>query len=127
MDHKTKQFIEHLNQFFEDRDWKQFHSPKNIIMDLCSEIGELTDHFRWLTEEESFNPGNMEEVKDEIGDIFMMLLYLIDRLGVDPLEAAQNKLKKLALKYPAELCRGRKDKYHAYETAANATTSPDMN
>lgn len=119
---QRKEFLKDLDSFFEERDWKQFHSPKNLIMDLCSEIGELCDHFRWLTEEESYTPPNKGAIEDEVGDIYMMLVYLSEKLGIDPEAAARQKLKKLGEKYPSALCRGRRDKYHAYKNPESNRT-----
>ncbi|MBS0648824.1 MAG: nucleotide pyrophosphohydrolase [Verrucomicrobia bacterium] len=109
---RLKMFLQKLHSFYEERDWKQFHSPKNISMGVASEAGELVQIFRFLTESESaqLNPKLLELVRDEIGDIFIFLSYLADILGIDVIEAAQDKLAQAAKKYPAELCRGIKDK-----------------
>ena len=80
-------------------------------MDLGSEVGELLDHFRWLTEEESYHPEKISEIKDEIGDIFLTLHNLAGKLGVDPLEAAQDKLRKMEERYPLSLSKGNARKY----------------
>ena len=105
-----------LLAFYQERAWEQFHSPKNIAMNLACEVGELIEPFRWLTEQQSeeLNIEALEEVKDEIGDVFMMLVYLAHKLGIDPLEASQNKLVKIGQKYPADLSRGKILKYTAY-------------
>lgn len=102
--------IEHL---YGERNWMQFHSPKNLVMDLTSEVGELAELFRWLTEEESYikEPKALDAVRDEIGDVLNTLLYLANRLGIDPLEAANQKLDKLALKYPVDKAHGKRIKY----------------
>src|SRR4051812_18246355 len=96
----SAEFVGTMRKFFEDRDWDKFHSPKNLVMDLGSEVGELLDHFRWLTEEESYNPPKLDAIKDEIGDIFIVLHAIADKLGLDPLTAAQDKFLKLEKKYP---------------------------
>ena len=110
-------FLEKLHQFNKERDWEQFHSPKNLAMDLATEVGELLEHFRWVTEEESYalDPKTLDAVRDEIGDVFKAILYLSDKLGIDPLQAASDKLEKVGKKYPAEKCRGKVSKYTAYE------------
>lgn len=113
-----QEFVDKLNHFFECRDWKQFHSPKNLVMALSSEVGELADHFRWLSEQESFDPPNRAEVKDEIGDAYIMLGYLADRLGIDLLEAGRDKLHKIESRYPESLSRGKRLKYTAYPDQA---------
>ena len=109
---RLKIFLQRLHQFFEERDWKQFHSPKNIVMGVASETGELVQIFRFLTEAESsqLDPKTAQLVKDEIADVFIFLSYLADILGMDVIEAAHAKLDKNGKKYPAELCRGRKEK-----------------
>lgn len=112
-----EQFLTKLKSFFRERNWEQFHSPKNLAMDLASEMGELLDHFRWLTEEQSYKPPKVDEVRDEIGDIYIVFHYLADRLGIDPLEAAEQKLKKIAKKYPVATSRGSSLKYS--DDAAN--------
>lgn len=100
--------IETLNAFYAERDWQKFHSPKNLCMDIASEVGEIMDHFRWLSEEESahLSDEKLAEVKDEIGDVFMVLVYLAHRLGIDPVQASFDKLEKIGRKYPANLCKG---------------------
>lgn len=113
-----EQLKNEIRNFYEERDWKQFHSPKNVVMDLASEVGELLDHFRWLTEAESYRPKNLEEVREELGDVFISLLNLSDRLGVDIVEAARKKLNKTSERYPVEKCRGKATKYTAYESTS---------
>jgi len=112
MTDRLKNFIQRLNAFYEERDWKQFHSPKNLSMGVASEAGELLQIFRFLTEDESakLDPKTVEQVQDEIGDVFIFLVKLADALGLDAIELAHRKLDKAAKKYPAELCRGKKDK-----------------
>jgi len=108
--------LEEMLSFYHKRDWEQFHSPKNLVMDLASEIGELVELFRWLKEEESYHldPQTFEEVRDEIADVFKTLLYLSHKLGIDPLQASSDKLVKMEQKYPAEACRGKSLKYTHY-------------
>lgn len=115
--HPQRQLIDELLAFYKARDWDQFHSPKNLVTDLASEVGELLEPFRWLTEQQSYclSEKVKEEVRDEIGDVFAVLVYLSYKLGIDPLEAAQDKLLKTGLKYPVEKCKGKALKYTAYE------------
>lgn len=112
-----EELLSKLLQFYKERDWEQFHSPKNLVLDLASEVGELADPFRWITEKQSYqlDPKIFEEVKDEIADIFKAILYLSHKLGIDPIQAASQKIDKMSKKYPAEACRGKCDKYTAYE------------
>lgn len=113
------QVLESLLAFYRDRDWEQFHSPKNLVMDLASEVGELLDLFRWMTEEGSYHPdpATLQEIRDEVADVFKAILYLSHKLKIDPIEAAYQKFQKLAQKYPADQCRGKSLKYTAYENA----------
>lgn len=115
---EISEFAQQLHQFFDEREWDKFHSPKNMVMNLGVEVGELTEHFRWISESASYlkEPSPvLEEVKDEIGDVFITLVHLSQLLGIDPLKAAKDKLTKIGQKYPAEICRGRCDKYTVYE------------
>ena len=105
-----------LRKFAEERDWNQFHSPKNLCMALMVEVAELMEHFQWLTEAQS---GNLDAEKksvvaEELADILLYLVRLSDKLGVDLPEAAVHKLKKNAEKYPADRVRGNSKKYSDY-------------
>ena len=112
-----KELIEKIRQFREERDWDQYHSPKNLAMALMVEVGELAEHFQWLTQEESGNlsPEKLEKIKDEIGDIMIYLANLADKLGVDPVAAAHNKVEKNRGKYSVEKVTGKSLKYSEYE------------
>jgi NTP pyrophosphatase (non-canonical NTP hydrolase) len=105
-----------LRGFTRDRDWHQFHSPKNLSMALAVEAAELLEHFQWLTEEQSraVDPEKLAEIKDEIGDVLIYLVRLADELGIDPLEAANQKLDKNERKYPADKVKGKALKYDEY-------------
>jgi dCTP diphosphatase len=109
---QLKEFLEKLNAFYTEREWNQFHSPKNLSMGVASEAGELLQIFRFLTEAESaqLDPKTLELVQDEIGDVFIFLAKLADRLGLDVIELGHRKLEKAAKKYPVELYKGKKDK-----------------
>jgi NTP pyrophosphatase (non-canonical NTP hydrolase) len=111
--------LDTLLHFYREREWEQFHSPKNLVMDLAAETGELVDPFRWLTEEQSYelDPATLQEVKDEIADVFKIILYLSYKLGIDPIEATYQKIEKMKQKYPAHACRGKALKYTAYESS----------
>ncbi len=102
---------------YAERDWAQFHSPKNLAMNLAVEVGELLEHFRWLTEPQSYveDPRKLSAIREEIGDAFTVLLHLAHTLGIDPLAAAHDKLTQTASKYPADRCKGLADKYTAYQ------------
>ena len=102
-----------LRQFASERDWDQFHSPKNLAMALSGEAGELLEIFQWLTEEQS---GNLDAkahaaASEEIADVLLFLIRLADRLGIDPADAAHRKLVANAQKYPVDKARGTSKKY----------------
>ena len=103
-----------LRQFAKDRDWDQFHSPKNFSMALIVECGELVEHFQWLTDEQSKSlpEETHNEVLLEIADIQMYLIRLADKLDIDLLAAVKQKMKLNAIKYPVDKCRGIATKYN---------------
>jgi NTP pyrophosphatase (non-canonical NTP hydrolase) len=105
-----------IRAFIEERDWEQFHSPKNLAMALSVEVAEVVEHFQWLTEEESKNlpPEKLAEIREEIGDMLIYLTELSDKLGIDPVEAAKAKVAINGQKYPADLVRGKPTKYTEY-------------
>jgi dCTP diphosphatase len=102
-----------LRAFIAERDWAQFHNPKNLAMALVAEAGELVEHFQWLTAEQAdrLPPETLAEVEHEIADVLIFLVELADRLNVDLLAAAERKLALNAQKYPVEKARGRATKY----------------
>ena len=97
-----------LRDFARERDWEQFHSPKNLAMAMIVEAAELVEHFQWLTAEQShaLEGAKLEEVRQEIGDVLIYLTRIDDQLGIDPVAAAHDKMVINAAKYPAELARG---------------------
>ncbi len=102
-----------LRAFAAARDWDQFHSPKNLAMALSAEAGELLEIFQWLTEEQSrrLAPDTLAAAGDEVADVLLYLIRLSDKLGIDPIAAAQRKLAANAEKYPVEKARGNARKY----------------
>jgi dCTP diphosphatase len=102
-----------LEMFVEERDWAQFHSPKNLAMALGGEVGELIEHFQWLTEEQSLDLSDKarEAVRTELADVQIYLLLLARKLNMDLLQAANDKLEANARKYPADKARGNARKY----------------
>jgi dCTP diphosphatase len=98
-----------LAEFARERDWEQFHSPKNLAMALAGEVGEVLEHFQWLTESQSRNlpPQVREAVALELADVLLYLVRLADQVGVDLAGAALRKIELNALKYPADEVRGR--------------------
>ena len=112
-----KELIKELREFAKERDWEQFHSPKNLAMALSVEVGEIVEIFQWLSQEESKNLSGkkLEKIKEEIGDVMIFLTNLADKFGIDPVEAAKEKIKINQLKYPAELVKGKANKYTEYD------------
>ncbi|MCL4184007.1 MAG: nucleotide pyrophosphohydrolase [Burkholderiaceae bacterium] len=102
-----------LRRFADERDWDQFHAPKNLAMALSVEVAELLEHFQWLGEEESkrLPPGKLAEVGEEMADVLLYLVRLADKLGVDLVQAARQKMQANAQKYPAHLAHGNSRKY----------------
>ena len=110
---ELEQFKLQLRQFAEERDWEQFHSPKNLSMALSVEASEIVEHFQWLTEEQSKSLPNdkLEEVETELADTLIYLIRLADKLEIDLLAAAQSKIEENERKYPAEKAKGNARKY----------------
>lgn len=97
-----------LAEFAAQRDWDQFHAPKNLAMALIAECGELVEHFQWLNEEQSttLTPEKKAAVRLELADILIYLLRISDKLNIDLLAAAREKIAINEERYPAEKVRG---------------------
>jgi len=106
-----------VNAFVTERDWVQFHSPKNLAMAMIVEAGEVVEHFQWMTEDESRNldAETKEQVGQELSDTLVYLLRIAEVCGVDLIEAANKKIDLNAKKYPVEKCKGSNAKYSTYE------------
>ena len=102
-----------LRQFAKERDWDQFHSPKNLSMALSAEVAEIVEHFQWLTEEQSKSlpEEKLEEVETELADTLIYLVRLADKLDIDLLAAAKNKIDVNEQKYPVDKAKGNAKKY----------------
>ncbi|MFD2113271.1 nucleotide pyrophosphohydrolase [Thiorhodococcus fuscus] len=105
-----------LLRFARERDWEQFHSPKNLAMALAGEVGELLEHFQWLTEAQSaaLDENKKRQVSHELADILLYLVRLSERLDVDLIAAAEEKILINERRYPADKVRGdarRADEY----------------
>src|SRR5262249_40301220 len=102
---------EAMRRFVAERDWEQFHSPKNLVMGLSVEAAELMEHFLWIDNDASRrvadDPARLAAVADEMADGALYLLALSNTLGIHLREAITGKLTKTALKYPVERVRGR--------------------
>lgn len=105
-----------LDQFARERDWAQFHAPKNLACALIVEAGELLEHFQWLTPDESraLPPEKRDAVGSEIADVLLYLIRLSAMMGIDPVAAAQAKLALNATRYPADKVRGTNRKYDEF-------------
>ena len=95
---------EALKKFAADRNWEQFHSPKNLVMALTGEVGELSEIFQWMTEEASKTAGSEPEtaqkIQEELADVLLYLVQLASILKVDLNEAVQQKMLLNGLRYP---------------------------
>ncbi|HEX9672332.1 MAG TPA: nucleotide pyrophosphohydrolase [Burkholderiales bacterium] len=102
-----------LAEFAAERDWDQFHNPKNLAMALAGEAGELLEHFQWLTFEQAARlpRETRAEVALEAADVLLFLVRLCDKLGIDLAAACDKKLALNAKKYPVDKARGRATKY----------------
>jgi len=106
-----------LATFARERDWEQFHSPKNLSMALIAEAAELVEHFQWLSEEDSYrlSADKLEEVRLELADIQIYLIRIADRLGLDLIQAAWDKTEINEQRYPADKVRGDARRASEYE------------
>ena len=106
-----------LAAFAADRDWDQFHAPKNLAMALIAECAELVEHFQWLTAEQSarLSPEKMAAVRLEIADILIYLVRIADKLNIDLMAAAEEKIAINEERYPAEQVRGDPRRASEYE------------
>jgi NTP pyrophosphatase (non-canonical NTP hydrolase) len=104
---------ERLRKFADERDWNQFHTPKNLAMALCVEASELLEHFQWLRDDESVNLSvpTLASVREEVADVLLYLIRLADKLDIDLVAAATEKMEINASKYPADKARGSSRKY----------------
>ncbi|HEX9391054.1 MAG TPA: nucleotide pyrophosphohydrolase [Usitatibacteraceae bacterium] len=108
-----EQLRDQLRVFAAEREWDQFHSPKNLAMALCVEASELLEKFQWLSEDQSRNlpPELLAAAGEEAADVLLYLIRLGDKLGIDLIAAARNKLERNAQKYPIDKARGNSRKY----------------
>lgn len=112
--------------FADDRDWNQFHTPRNLLLALVGEVGELSEIFQWRGEVKPGLSDWKEEDKihlgEELSDVLVYLVRLSDRCGIDLVTAVQEKMKRNAAKYPADLARGSSKKYTAYAKDSSTTS-----
>jgi len=102
-----------IKKFRDEREWMQFHDPKNMAISILIEASELMEHFQWKTKEEvqQYLKNNKDEVEEEIADIAMYLFELADNLGINLIKAMEKKLEKNAKKYPVAKAKGTAKKY----------------
>lgn len=112
MTDSVRDLANRLAAFAEARDWGQFHSPKNLASALIVEAAELLEPFQWLTEAQSLqlDAARKAEVAAEIADVLLYLVRLSDVLGIDPVQAARDKLALNESRFPVELSRGRSER-----------------
>ena len=99
-----------INQFRDDRNWRQFHNEKDLAISISLEASELLELFQWVSAEEAV-ANKQVELKDELADVLIYSLMLADNLGFDVSELIENKLTKNALKYPVDKAKGSNKKY----------------
>ena len=112
-----KQLTKKIIDFRNERDWEQFHTPKNLAISLTLEASEVLEHFQWKTDEEvkEYIKKHKEEIGDEIGDVMAYLMTLSYDCGIDLAKATENKIDKSGKKYPVEKARGSARKYTEYQ------------
>lgn len=110
----SEEFMKKLLQFRQDRDWEQFHTPKDLAISITLEAAELLETFQWSGSSTDL-PEKREEMAEEIADIMMYCLYLVHDLGLDLDTILNEKLRKNEKKYPVELVKGSSKKYTEYK------------
>ena len=107
-----------VREFVDERDWDQFHTPKNLSSALSVEAAELLEHFQWLQHgrADELGPEKLVQVRHEMADVLVYLVRIADKLDVDLMAAVQEKMVLNRAKYPAELVRGDARKYHEYKS-----------
>ncbi|MBE9389729.1 nucleotide pyrophosphohydrolase [Vagococcus salmoninarum] len=102
--------IKVINEFRDDRDWRQFHTPKDLALSISLEASELLENFQWKDSKEAIKE-NRENIQDEIADVLMYLMMLSDDLDIDLYDAITKKIEKNKLKYPVDKSKGNNKKY----------------
>jgi dCTP diphosphatase len=111
-----QELADRLRRFADEREWDQFHSPKNLAMALVGEAGELAAEFQWMTEAHSHAPdeAQMARIRSEAADVLNYLVRLSDKLGIDVIAEAHAKIAENERRYPADKVRGSSKKYNEY-------------
>ena len=117
-----QQLKEKMAAFVAERDWQQFHTPKNLSMSISIEAAELMEHFQWLTIEQSKNlePDALADIGEELADIVIYSLSLSNALGLDLSKTVLAKMEKNIRKYPSEKVRGKSHKYTFYQNSGDS-------
>ena len=115
-DSELKELMLALRKFAKDRDWEQFHSPKNLSMALSVEASELLEHFQWTPEQATYKLGEAKQqlVGYELADIFIYLLRICDQLDIDLMEVTKQKIEINNQRYPVSKVKGSSKKYSEY-------------
>jgi NTP pyrophosphatase (non-canonical NTP hydrolase) len=115
MDRDLEQLAERVREFADRRDWAKFHLPRNLVLALVGEVGELAAEVQWLTDEEVnaalAEPAPRQRIADELADVLIYLTRLADRCDIDLLEAAHEKVTRNEERYPEERAKGVATKY----------------
>lgn len=126
--HDLRRLQRLVREFTEAREWERFHDPKNLAMAVAVEVGELMDHYRWVSNEQSHSvmadPTSSTQVRDEVADVFILLLEFANVTGVDLAEAVESKLARNAERYPVELARGNSTKHNRLKRSDTGNPSP---
>ena len=109
-DRRMKELIDLINQFRDERDWRKFHNEKDLAISISLEASELLELFQWKQSEEVVEK-SLQEIKEELADVFMYSLMLADNLNLDVEEIIKEKIDINAKKYPVELSKGNNKKY----------------
>ena len=110
MNQDIKRLQSKISSFCEERDWDKFHTPKNLAISICLEAAELLENFQW-SEDLILDRENVVKISDEIADVLIYAIRLCEIMGLDPIDIANKKIKKNAVKYPVKLSKGKSEKY----------------
>lgn len=109
-DGKYQELVERIKHFCEERDWSQFHDPKNLAISLQLEAAEVLELFQW-TKDNQMKPGKDEDMADELADVLYWLVMLANHYSIDLTAALDKKMDKNETKYPIEKAKGSAAKY----------------
>ena len=106
----TQETIDQVLKFRDERDWKQFHNPKDLAISICLEAAELLEVFQWSADDVQCS-GKMDKIREELADVVNYCILMADTCGLDLDEIVQEKIRKNREKYPVEKAYGHKEKY----------------